>query len=248
MKRARVESALRRGSLALLVLGGVASVGPVNAAAGASGPQVKAGPLKPLLVQVDRIKLRDDFDKPKPLDTKIWKPIQSTRWAIEEGVLKGIPATPEFQASRQDHNGPKPVMDIKGLGDFAIDVKIKFEGKALGRSAIDFDHHILAVRFTEHTVGIYEHSGKEPVSKSTGFEVKTGQWYHVLAEVKGDTLVVQFERGPTLVAQSAPLAAPKGEIRFIGPMQGAIQLDDLTIWSVKPEPQPSWAATRAKLP
>ncbi len=179
---------------------------------------------------------------------KIWTPIQSTRWAIENGTLKGIAGTPEFQASKADHNGKSPIMDVKNLGDFAVDLRFKFEGEKLGRSTLDFDHHILAVRFSGGAIGIYTKESSTPVKTSTGLEVKLGHWYHVLAEVRQDTLVVQFEGGPTLVAESQGLAAPKGEFRIVGPLQGTVYLDDVTVWSIKSDPQPTWPATRAALP
>jgi len=70
-----------------------------------SVPAASAGAnkLKSLLAKADAIALESDFSKAKPLEKGIWQQRQHTRWAIEDGVLRGIPSSAEYQASRSDH-------------------------------------------------------------------------------------------------------------------------------------------------
>lgn len=64
--------------------------------------------LKPLLAQPDQIVFEDDFTKSAPLDKTNWAKRQGTQWAVEDGVLRGRPSTPEYQAKVKDHKGYEP--------------------------------------------------------------------------------------------------------------------------------------------
>jgi hypothetical protein len=73
-----------------------------------------------------------------------------------------------------------------------------------------------------------------------------------MVEIKGDEIVVQFADGPVLYAQHACLAqlpnngAPA--ICIAGPVAGRVELDNLTIWSIRAEAEPSWSQRRAEIP
>lgn len=210
----------------------------------------KPGALQPLAAQLDGVKLHDDFEVSRPLEVPPWKPIQETRWTIEGGVLKGIPSTPAYQMSHTSHDGSNPVMDLDHLGDYAMDFRFKLEGTSIAKCDLDFDHHKANVTFADRSVSMHVAGSAMPVKQDRTFEVKLGQWYHVLVEVAGDTLVVQFENGPVLYTVFAGLADPnnKGLFRIAGPEQGTVYLDDVTVWSLKPGLLPTWPATRAMLP
>ncbi|MEN9579931.1 MAG: hypothetical protein RJA70_2940 [Pseudomonadota bacterium] len=229
--------------------GGDPNQAPPDGMGGAANPEPPVVPmteLSPLMVELDQVQFTDDFNTPGPLDPNVWTVMQNTRWAMEDGLLKGIAATPEFQASMSDHNGVRPVMDVKELGDFAVSMKIKFDGDSANNVSIDFDHHVLAVRFKEGEAGLYVQKATEPF-KSRPFEFKLGTWYHVFAEERGEALVVQIAGGPTLYSEAKALAGPKGEFRVVGPTQGTVSMDDVTVWSVKPTAQPTWETARAQL-
>ena len=67
-----------------------------------------ANDLQPLMAVADQVVLQDDFSTPGPVNKKQWGTKQGTQWIVEEGVLRGKPSTPEYQASRKDHFGYEP--------------------------------------------------------------------------------------------------------------------------------------------
>src|SRR4051812_23135208 len=68
-------------------------------------PSAEPAILKPLLALPDKIILQEDYSLPKPLAPEVYSKRQGTQWAIEDGVLRGRPSPPEFQAKKQDHQG-----------------------------------------------------------------------------------------------------------------------------------------------
>ena len=65
--------------------------------------------ISPVLLERGELIYKNDFtagglEKP-------WKVLQKTRFTIKDGVLNGLPATEEDQASKPDHNGPVALID-----------------------------------------------------------------------------------------------------------------------------------------
>src|SRR5262245_51922875 len=85
--------------------------------------------LTPLMAVTDRVVLQEDYATPKPLDRKVYSLRQGTRWTIEDGVLRGRPSTPEFQAKKTDHQGFEPRISIPACPrDFVIRFDVRFIG------------------------------------------------------------------------------------------------------------------------
>ena len=63
---------------------------------------------------------------------------------------------------------------------------------------------------------------------------------------------MQIDGGPTLYAQHDSFAVPptSGGNGFgvAGPKMGLVELDDLTIWTVKEEDRPGWSKRMSKFP
>jgi hypothetical protein len=70
--------------------------------------------------------------------------------------------------------------------------------------------------------------------------------------MKGDELVVQFSGGPTIFAKNASFALPPSAggsgLGVAGPKHGKVEIDEVTMWSIRTEEQPGWAAMRATFP
>ena len=65
--------------------------------------------ISPVLLKRGDLIYKNDFSS-GAVD-KHWKVLQKTRFVVENGVLKGIPATAEDQAAKPDHNGPVGLID-----------------------------------------------------------------------------------------------------------------------------------------
>ena len=61
---------------------------------------------------------------------------------------------------------------------------------------VEFGHHVCRVKFSsEGTFILVDHETLK-VAESDDFKYVPGEWYHALAELKGDEFVVQFVDGP----------------------------------------------------
>ena len=235
-----------------------------------SAPQTAAhdmGPaeiesLKPLMVVADRAVLQNDFSETRPLDTSVSRIHQQTQWAIENGVLHGRPASPDFQASRPDHNGLEARISFPNIpAEFAARFSFRFSGGEWiyeykpGRGLapmLEFGHHLCRIAQQPKGIQIRVENEAFIVAENSGFSLEPGRWYHVLAESKGDEFVLQFAHGPTLYAKHETFAkAPPAHARGLwigGPRLGEVEIDNLTVWSIQPDPNPTWTRTKAALP
>jgi hypothetical protein len=217
--------------------------------------------LKPLMVVPERAVFEDDFTASHPLDPELCRVQQQTRWAIEEGILHGQPATSEFQASRPDHNGLEPRISFPCTPrEFAARFSFRFRGGEWiheykpGRGLapmIEFGHHICRIAQQPDGLQIRVENEAVIVAETREFKLEPDRWYHVLAEWKGDEFVLQFAQGPTLYAKheifTRKHSAYAQGLWIGGPRLGEVEIDNLRLWSVQPEPNPDWAKTREKL-
>lgn len=207
--------------------------------------------LKPLMAVPDKIVLEEDFSKAKPLVKGVWQARQGTRWAIEEGVLRGRPSTPEYQASRKDHKGTEARISLPACPQEYI---IRFSARFLEGEPttvvpfVEFGHHCVRIAWAGGGARMLADSESVLVNETPKFKVEPGKWMHGLAEMKGDELVVQFADGPTLYAKHPRFAAEKDGFGLAGTKGGTVELDDVTVWSVKPDEQSGWRLTRGGLP
>ena len=87
--------------------------------------------LKPLLAQPDKVALSNDFSRPAKLEKEHWQRRQGTRWSIADGVLRGLPSTLEYQASKPDHKGLEARLSVPSTPpEFIARFSIRFlDGK-----------------------------------------------------------------------------------------------------------------------
>ena len=208
--------------------------------------------LKPLLTVPDQVVLREDYATAKALTKDTYVQRQGTRWTIADGVLRGIPSSAEFQAKKKDHFGYEPRISIpKCPQEFAIQFDVRFIGGQPTAIVpfVEFGHHIARVAWAGGGgAKVVADTETVQVATAPNFKIESGKWYRALAEIKGDELVVQFANGPTLYGKHESFTGKKDGFGVAGTKGGTVELDNVTVWSVKPELQSTWANTRAGLP
>ena len=221
----------------------------------ASGTAV-ADDLKPLMTVPETIVLHSDFSRTEPLKKTDWLKRQGTRWNTEDGVLRGIPSTQQYQQSKPDHKGFEPRLSVPSTpAQFAARFRVRFLD---GRETtivpfVEFGHHVCRLRFSSKT-GLELIAAGETIrlAKAAEFTYESGKWYDVLAEMKGDEFVIQFKNGPTLYARHSSFADPPRSggngLGIAGPRGGTVEVDDLTIWTISTRAQSTWADTKRQLP
>lgn len=208
--------------------------------------------LRPLLAIPDKVLLQDDYTTAKPLPKGVYAKRQGTQWAIEDGVLRGQPSTPEFQAKQKDHSGYEPRLSIPACPqDFIIQFDVRFlGGQPTGLTPhIEIGHHM--ARLTWANGGEAKLTADHEsilLANAPGFKIEPDRWYRALAEIKGEEFVIQFAEGPTIYGSHPTFAGEKTGFGVAGNRGGKVELDNITVWAVKPALQPEWAKTRAALP
>lgn len=217
--------------------------------------RLSAADLKPLLAQPDQVVLQDDFSKGGAFNKQHWGARQGTQWVVEEGVLRGRPSTPEFQAKKKDHFGYEPRISAPVTPpQFIAQFSVRFSGGS--ETAIvpflEFGHHVCRLRLSKDGAELLVDGESLKVAESKELKYEPGKWYHVLAEMKGDEFVIQLADGPVLHARhggfsKAPEKGGNG-VGIAGPKDGMVEIDNVTVWSIKPEEQRGWAAKREAMP
>lgn len=214
-----------------------------------------AADLKPLLAQPDQVVLENDFATAGAVNKEQWGPRQGTQWVIADGVLRGKPSTPEYQAKRKDHFGYEPRISCPVTpAQFIAKFSVRFTGGSETAIVpfIEFGHHVCRIRLTKDGVEMLADHESMKVAESKELKFEPEKWYHAFAEMKGEEFVIQFADGPTLYAKHPCFAkqAPSGGsgLGIAGPKDGTAELDNVTLWSIKADEQPGWAAKRDALP
>lgn len=215
----------------------------------------QAADLKPLLALPDKVVMQDDFSKPGPFNREHWGARQGTQWVIEDGVLRGRPSTPEFQAKKKDHFGYEPRISAPVTPpQFIAQFSVRFTGgnETFIVPFIEFGHHVCRLRLSKEGAELLADGESLKVAESKELKHEPGRWYHVLAEMKGDEVVIQIADGPTLYARHSGFSKPveKGAsgLGIAGPKNGMAEIDNVTFWSIQAGEQPGWAAKRDSLP
>ena len=216
------------------------------------------GDLKPLLVVPDKAVVENDFSKSMSLKKSAWSQRQHTRWEIraDQGVLFGQPSSADFQASVKHHKGYEPRISVPLTpAEFAASFSIRFNGgeETAVCPFVEFGHHVCRLKFSsENGLQLLAEGETLIVAEAKSYKPEPGKWIHVLAEMKGEEFVVQFENGPTLYAKHASFAKPVSSggngFGVAGTKGGTVEIDRLTLWSIKPETNSSWKRSRVRFP
>jgi hypothetical protein len=217
----------------------------------ANAAAVEFAPLKPLLAVPDQVVLREDFATAKPLEKAKFTARQGTRWTISDGVLRGVPSSAEFRAKKKDHFGYEPRLSIPACPqEFIVQFDVRFSGGKPTAIApfVEFGHHIARVAWAGGGAKLVVDYETTQLAAAPDFKIEEGKWIRALAELKGDEFVIQFAGGPTLHGKHASITGKNDGFGVAGNKEGTVELDNITVWSVKSETNPRWATTRAALP
>ncbi len=211
--------------------------------------------LEPQLALPDQVLLEDDFSGDGSFDRKQWSPRQGTRWEIKDGVLRGIESTAEFKATHSSHKGFNPRINAWSCPrEFIATFSVRFTGGEITLATfIEFGRHVCRTQNGENGLEMVVEGSSIRIAEAKGFRYELGKWYRVMAERKGDEVLMQIQDGPTLYGKHpgfAEASVGKGlsGVGFAGPRAGVMELDDVVIWSVKPEPNPKADAARKQFP
>jgi hypothetical protein len=211
--------------------------------------------LKPLMAVQDQVVFKSDFSKVKPIDKEEMIQRQGTRWVIEDGVLKGQESSQEYQAKKEDHFGYEPRLSMPVTPNQCV---ASFSFRFIGGNEtsiapfIEFGHHIARMKFSQNGAWLLSDHDTMKVAEAKTFKYESGKWYHAMAELKGKEFVFQIKDGPTLYAKRDAYAQPvssggKG-FGITGPKHGKVELDNITLWSIKEQVQPEWEKRAAAFP
>lgn len=211
---------------------------------------IAAAELKPLLSIPAASAVADNFDKPHKLDKAIWQQRQGTRWAIEDGVLRGRESSAEYQASKSHHRGFEPRISVPATPDeFAASFSVRFDGDEINTIVpfVEFGHHVCRVRFHAKGLEVLAEGESLIVAKTDEISYEPGRWYQCLAEMKDGHFVMQIENGPTLYAfhesfEEPPSSGGNG-LGVAGPKHGTVELDNVNIRHVRQRKQLGWEKT-----
>ena len=210
--------------------------------------------LSPLMAVPDDLVIQADFDGPMDLPKQTWLQRQGTRWAVEDGVLRGRESSKAYQAKREHHYGYEPRLSVPATPpEFVCKFSFQFlDGKETAIVPfVEFGHHVCRVRFSKDGTTLLSDGETMKLAEDKRFVLKAGKWYHALAEMKGNEFVIQFAGGPTFYAIRDSFAQPPGSggngFGIAGPRHGTVELENLSIWSVKSQAQKDWAERKEEL-
>jgi hypothetical protein len=210
--------------------------------------------LIPLMVIPKECVLKDDFSKEGAVDENSFKPQQGTQWKITNGVLHGMESTKEYQASKPDHNGLQPRLELPTTPlQYMATFSVRFVGGTPDKNTpvLQFGHHVTHLRMLPTGTDLLAARESMKVAASPDFKLVDGEWYQVMVEVKGDEVVIQFAKGPVFYGKHESYEKPKSgnrKIGFAGAVGGVIEIDDVAVWSINDEEKKEWTESRAKIP
>jgi hypothetical protein len=179
-----------------------------------------------------------------------WNPNQGTRWKVEGGMLKGEASTAEYQASHDTHKGVHPRIALtKTPADYILEFSLRVvDGKPFvpdqRRSVppfIEIGHHICRVTWGENGAMLLADGDTIQLDVAKEFKLEAGKWHRVMVERRADEVVVQFQDGPTFHGKHPSYRSDLHAVMLGGLEAGHLEVDDVTVWSIKPGEQPGWA-------
>jgi hypothetical protein len=186
-----------------------------------------------------------------------WNPNQGTQWKVTAGVLRGEASTAAFQAAHETHKGVHPrIVLTKTPADYVLRCSFRLlDGipyDPMKRRSVapflEIGHHVARLTWNEQGATLLADHDTLVVDAAKDFRLVPGRWYTVLVERRADEVLVQFQDGPSFYAQHPTYRSDLHAVMFGGLEAGHMEIDDVTVWSVKPGEQPDWAAWRAAHP
>lgn len=219
-----------------------------------------AADLKPQLLIPDKVLFADEFSQAGELkavpakspQVSAWNPNQGTRWKTADGVLKGEASTAEYQASHDTHKGVHPrIVLTKTPADYVLKFSMRLiDGKPFVAGErksvppfVEIGHHIARVTWGENGAMLLADGDSLQLDVAKDFKLEPGKWVTVMVERRADEVFVQFQDGPSFYGKHATYKSELHAVMLGGLEAGHMEVDDVTVWSIKEGDQPTWPAT-----
>jgi hypothetical protein len=227
----------------LLVVTGACAAEPKRQAASNLTPA-----FQPKMCQPTKLFFADDFSETKLKPQ--WVALHKTRWSVEDGVFKGIPATEAFQKSRTKHNGGTPSSRlVVPTRNCVIQFRFKITGKMKGLhfgfndgSSKTGTGHVCRVTYSTKGSSLVKDKNtkqdgdKVETLKTSDWKLKTDTWYTLLIEMHGEKMLAQIKDGPTLYAEHKRFDRDRDQINLPTRGGGNVYYDDVRVWEAGLKP------------
>jgi hypothetical protein len=219
--------------------------------------------LKPQWLIPDKVLYQDDFSKPSEIATSKkqtelpWVINQGTRWEVVDGVLRGRASSAEYQAEHETHQGVHPRIVLQATPEkyvlqFSMRLVDGIPFDSVKRKSvapfIEIGHHICRVSPDVNGVTLLADGDTTQLAVDKEFKLTTGKWETVMIERRDTGVLVQFANGPVFHGNHASYASESHAVMLAGLEAGVMEVDNVTLWSIKEGAQPQWEAFRSKLP
>jgi len=219
-----------------------------------------AADLRPQLLIPDKVLFADDFSQARGLkavaakspQVGAWNPNQGTRWTVADGVLKGEASSAEYKAAHDTHKGVHPrIVLTKTPADYVLKFSLRLvDGKPFVAGQrksvppfIEIGHHIARITWGENGAMLLADGDTLQVDVAKDFKLEPGRWYVVMVERRADEVFVQFQDGPSFYGKHPTYKSELHAVMLGGLEAGHMEVDDVTVWSIKEGDQPTWPAT-----
>ncbi len=176
-----------------------------------------------------RLLLFDSFDDPSTLG-RIWRVGKGT-WRVDAGSLEGAAIAAEHHAAGVAH----------AIRTREITVQLRFQFNGANQVAICYDtvlagmpEHVGCVWVTRRSIRIERATGYGPTTMSQLLDSRTislqqGQWYTLVQEIVGTTMVARLDNGVEIRGSAPGLDAEKSLLKLhIG--GETARFDDIKVW------------------
>lgn len=219
--------------------------------------------LKPLWLVPDRVIYTDDFSKPREIairkqqSDKPWVINQGTRWEVADGVMRGRASSAEYQAKHETHKGVHPRIVLQTTPEkyvllFSMQIIDGIPFDVTKRRSvppfIEIGHHICRVTWDVNGATLLADGDTTQLAADKDFKLVPGKWETVMIERRDDEVLVQFANGPTFHGKHPTYVTDPHAVMLGGLEAGTMEIDNVTLWSVKDGVQPAWPQVLAKLP
>jgi hypothetical protein len=219
--------------------------------------------LKPQWLMPDQVLYQDDFSKQSEIATNKkqaelpWIVNQGTRWEVAEGVLRGRASSAEFQAANKTHQGVHPRIVLQATPEmYVLQFSMRivdgmpFEpGKRKSVTPfIEIGHHICRVTPDVNGLTLLADGDTTQLAVDKDYKLIPGKWETVMIERRDTEVLVQFANGPVFHGNHPSYDSESHAVMLAGLEAGVMEIDNVTLWSIKEGAQPQWEAFRSKLP